>query len=88
MTEEGRELGHGAYGMVVEVMVKGLRCAENKLHPILYWKQAVQNKPKSQADLLRNACMQYSRLRHPNIIQMMEVYFPSIRQSYPLMVMG
>ena len=35
VTEEGRELGRGAYGVVVEVTVNGLRCAAKKLHPIL-----------------------------------------------------
>ena len=35
VTEEGRELGRGAYGVVMEVTVNGLRCAAKKLHPIL-----------------------------------------------------
>ena len=35
VTEEGRELGRGAYGVVVEVNVNGLRCAAKRLHSIL-----------------------------------------------------
>ena len=85
LAEENRELGRGAYGVVVEVMVNGLRCAAKKLHPILLeTSSAEQAKVSSQ---FVEECLQHSRLRHPNIIQMMEVYFPSIRQSYLFMVM-
>ena len=34
--ETGCELGHGAYGVVVEVYVNGMSCAAKNLHKVLF----------------------------------------------------
>ena len=85
VTEEGRELGRGAYGVVVEVTVNGLRCAAKKLHPILLETSSVERAKISSRFV--EECLQHSRLRHPNIVQMMGVYFPSPQAELPIMVM-
>ena len=85
VTEEGRELGRGAYGVVVEVTVNGLRCAAKKLHPILL-ETSSEERAKVSSQFAEE-CLQHSRLRHPNIVQMMGVYFPSSQAELPVMVM-
>ena len=83
--ETGRELGRGAYGVVVEVEVNGLRCAAKKLHPIL-----LETDPegcRAVSSRFVEECNQHSRQRHPNIVQLLGVYFPSPKAELPLMVM-
>ena len=85
VTEEGRELGRGAYGVVVEVTVNGLHCAAKKLHPILLETSSAERAKVSSR--FAEECLQHSCLRHPNIVQMMGVYFPSPQAELPLMIM-
>ena len=85
VTEEGRELGRGAYGVVVEVTVNGLRCAAKKVHPILLETSSAERAKVSSRFV--EECLQHSRLRHPNIVQLLGVYFPSPQANLPLMVM-
>ena len=82
---EGCELGRGAYGVVMEVTVNGLRCAAKKLHPILLESNSAERTKVSRQ--FAEECLQHSRLRHPNIVQMIGVYFPSHQAELPLMVM-
>lgn len=85
VTEEGRELGRGAYGVVVEVKVNGLRCAGKKIHSILL--QTSRDERAKLTSRFVEECLQHSRLRHPNIVQLLGVYFPSDQVELPLMVL-
>lgn len=83
--ETGRELGRGAFGVVVEVEVNGLRCAAKKLHAIL-----LETNPLEREGITSRfveECFQHSRQRHPNIVQLLGVHFPSPEASLPLMVL-
>ena len=66
-----RELGHGAYATVVELEYNGLKCAGKKIHELLLRQgdtsYTVQNFEKE--------CHMISRVRHPNIVQFLGVYF-------------
>ena len=83
--ETGRELGRGAYGVVVEVDVNGLPCAAKKLHKLLF----DQNKEARAAIASRYAleCLQHSRQRHPNIVQLLGVHFQSAKAELPMMIL-
>lgn len=83
--ETGRELGRGAYGVVVEVDVNGLPCAAKKLHKLLF----DQDKEARTAIASRYAleCLQHSRQRHPNIVQLLGVHFQSVRAELPMMIL-
>ena len=82
VTEEGRELGRGAYGVVVEMTVNGFHCAAKKLHPILLETSSVERAKVSSQFV--EECLQHSRLCHPNIVQLLGVYFPSHQAELPL----
>ena len=73
--ETGRELGRGSYGVVLEVDVNGLICAAKKLHDILL-EQDRQARARMGGQFVEEL-FQHSRLRHPNIVQLLGVYFPS-----------
>ena len=86
VTEENRELGRGAYGVVVEVKVNGLRCAAKKIHSILLQTASGNERAKLMSRFVEE-CLQHSRLRHPNIVQLLGVYFPSDQAELPFMVL-
>ena len=77
-------LGHGAYGSVSVVRVNALRCACKRLHDILAAEsRAVDQYPMVQRFV--DECIQMSKLRHPNIVQFLGVYFG--KSSIPSLVM-
>ena len=77
-----KELGRGSYGVVTEVKVNGLRCAAKQLHQVLL---------EAGHELIKcrfvEECLQHSRQRHPKIVQLLGVYFPSPQASLPLIVL-
>uniref|UniRef100_A0A1X7TCN4 Tyrosine-protein kinase n=1 Tax=Amphimedon queenslandica TaxID=400682 RepID=A0A1X7TCN4_AMPQE len=78
LKETGKELGRGAYGVVTEVIVSGTICAAKKLHPAIV-----------QGHTLRrfgDEVLLHSQQRHPNIVQLIGVYYPSHSQL-PMLVM-
>ena len=83
-----RELGRGTYGRVLAVSFNGLTCAAKEVHPILV-KAAGGRKDELQKlkkSFLRE-CVQHNRLRHPNIVKMFGVYYPSDQAVLPVLVM-
>ena len=85
VTVEEKELGRGSYGVVVEVNVNGLKCAGKKLHPIL-----LETSREECGQIIQQfveECFQHSRQRHPKIVQLLGVYFPSPQANLPLMVL-
>lgn len=70
VVETGKELEKGPHADLVELKYMGLRCAGKKFH-----RSAEDGKNK---DLLRRCtegCEVLSKLRHPNIVQFIGVYF-------------
>jgi len=85
-----KELGRGAYGRVYAVKYCGTICAAKEIHSILVEEVGDVEMRRTVESFLRE-CRQCSTLRHPNVIQFLGVYFPSVVaggvQRLPVMVM-
>ena len=87
------ELGRGAYGRVYAVNYHGTICAAKEIHSILVEGVGQAEMQRTVETFLRE-CRQCSKLRHPNVIQFLGVYYPSNtgsmrtgRMPLPVMVM-
>uniref|UniRef100_A0A1X7TMB3 Protein kinase domain-containing protein n=1 Tax=Amphimedon queenslandica TaxID=400682 RepID=A0A1X7TMB3_AMPQE len=76
--ETGKELGRGSYGVVIEVIVNGQRCAGKKLHNLISEGQVARK--FTEEALLHN--MQH----HPNIVDFLGVYYAP-HSTLPTLVM-
>ena len=72
--ETGKELGRGSYGEVREADWRGTRCATKRLHNVLLSVASRQGRNKPLVDFI-SECHTWSRLRHPNIVQLLGVVF-------------
>ena len=84
-----KEVGRGAYGRVYAVKYRGTVCAAKEIHPILT-EYAEETERKLIIESFQRECIQCSKLRHPNIVQFIGVYFSgyaSKRMEMPIMVM-
>ena len=92
VTELNRdELGRGAYGIVYAVKYCQTICAAKQIHSILV-EGTGQVKMQRTIESFMRECRQCSRLRHPNVIQFLGVYYPTgeggaNRMRLPVMVM-
>ena len=85
------ELGRGAYGRVYAVKYCGTVCAAKEIHSILVEGVGQVQMQRTIESFMRE-CRQCSRLRHPNVIQFLGVYYPTgaggaNRMRLPVMVM-
>ena len=86
------ELGRGAYGRVYAVKYCGATFAAKEIHSILVEGVGQVQMQQTVHSFLRE-CRQCSMLRHPNIIQFLGVYYPTlagvqgIHGRLPVMVM-
>ena len=89
LPEPERELGRGAYGKVYEVNYCETICAAKEIHSLLIEASGKEEK-QHIIDTFSRECHQCSRLRHPNIVQFLGVYYPeggAVRMRLPVMVM-
>ena len=77
-----RELGHGSYATVLELVYMGLICAGKKIHEVLL----KQGDTSYSACRFEEECRLLSQIRHPNIVQFLGVYFQQKVQA-PILVM-
>ena len=87
----GEELGRGAYGRVYAVKYCETVCAAKEIHSILVEGVGQVQMQRTIESFMRE-CKQCSRLRHPNVIQFLGVYYPTgaggaNRMRLPVMVM-
>ena len=86
------ELGRGAYGIVYAVKYCQTICAAKEIHSILVEGVGQVEMQRTIESFMRE-CRQCSRLRHPNVIQFLGVYYPPTgvgganRMRLPVMVM-
>ena len=94
VTELNRnELGRGSFGRVYAVKYCQTICAAKEIHSILV--EGVGHAEMQQTiESFMRECRQCSRLRHPNVIQFLGVYYPvktvvhgTSRMRLPVMVM-
>ena len=91
VTPTGNTIGAGSYGSVEEVAIPGALCAAKKIHHILA-KEDVHWVPKEVVDEnIRKfvaECRIMGRLRHPNIVQFLGLWFSQAEEScLPAIVM-
>ena len=90
--ELGRdELGRGAYGRVYAVKYCETICAAKEIHSILVEGVGQVQMQRTIESFMRE-CRQCSTLRHPNVIQFLGVYYPTVAgdadgMRLPVMVM-
>ena len=83
VTNTGKVIGSGAYGQVIEVYVYGTLCAAKEIHPILIRHDDAEHVKRSfQAE-----CVKSSRILHPNIVQVLGIYYPTPQAKLPWLVM-
>ena len=86
VTLTGKTIGCGSYGSVEEVTISGAPCAAKKVHDFLSkedpnWlekERADENIQKFVAE-----CKMMGRLRHPNIVQFLGIWFPPKESTLP-----
>ena len=85
------ELGRGAYGKVYAVKYCETICAAKEIHSILVEGVGQVQMQRTIESFMRE-CRQCSTLRHPNVIQFLGIYYPTVagganRMRLPVMVM-
>ena len=77
VTELNRdELGRGAYGRVYAIKYCQTICAAKETHSILV-EGVGQVEMQRTVKAFMKECRQCSKLRHPNVIQFLGVYYPT-----------
>ena len=71
-----KELGRGAYGLVYAVKYCETVCAAKEIHSILVEGVGQVQMQRTIESFMRE-CRQCNRLRHPNVIQFLGVYYPT-----------
>ena len=86
VTPTGRVIGVGSYGRVVEVRVHGTLCAAKEIHPILIENVTLKDLEFRKRSFLEE-CEYASRMRHPNLVQVLGIYYPTPQDKLPWLVM-
>ena len=90
--ELGRnELGRGAYGRVYAIKYCETSCAAKEIHSILVEGVGQVQMQRTIESFMRE-CQQCNALRHPNVIQFLGIYYPTVAgganmMRLPVMVM-
>ena len=77
-----KELGHGSYATVLELDYMGIKCAGKRVHHLLLRDEEITIVTQRFAE----ECHLLSRIRHPNIVQFLGVYFQE-GEIAPILVM-
>ena len=82
------EIGRGAYGAVKEVSVHGYGtpCAAKVVHEILLSHVSGEEYVKLKKMFIQE-CIHASKLRHPNLVQFLGIYYPNESASFPWLIM-
>ena len=89
VTFTGKTIGCGSYGSVDEVAIPGALCAAKKIHDVLSQEDSEWMAKETLDENVRKfieECKMMSRLRHPNIVQFLGVFFRPA-SSLPVLVM-
>ena len=86
---DGPDIGSGIYGRVYAVKYYGTVCAAKQIHDLLV-NQVDEDQVEPVKESFMKACVQCSKLRHPNIVQFLGVYYPddtNSRSQFPVIIM-
>ena len=75
-------IGHGSYATVLELHYMGLKCAGKKIHDVLLKKDSTTY----VTGRFEQECQLLARIRHPNIVQFLGVFFRE-GEEIPILVM-
>ena len=86
-----KEIGRGSYGRVFKVQYCEMPCAAKEIHANLV-DGVRQYELEHTAESFLQECLQSSKLRHPNVVQFIGIYYPPVPSDskslqLPLMVM-
>ena len=84
VTVTDEELGTGSYATVLKLDHLGLKCAGKKIHKVLLGEET--NSLTYTVRRFKDECQILSRVRHPNIIQFLGVFFQQ-GDHIPILVM-
>ena len=85
-TDDKAVIGRGSYGKVIKVYVHGTLCAAKEIHSILV-EQVTPRELEVTKQMFLSECVKASRILHPNVVQMLGVYYPSSQAKLPWLVM-
>ena len=79
------EIGRGSYAIVKKVRLHGTVCAAKVIHEMLLTDHTGdQSKPVQ--DFIRE-CFNFSKLRHPNLVQFLGVFYPNDAVTIPWLIL-
>ena len=82
----GTVIGKGSYGRVIQIYMHGTLCAAKEVHPILVEHVTARDFEATKHSFL-SECVKASRILHPNVVQMLGVYYPTPEARLPWLVM-
>ncbi|XP_065916156.1 serine/threonine-protein kinase TNNI3K-like [Dysidea avara] len=86
VTSGGKVIGRGSYGRVIEVYVHGTLCAAKEVHSILV-EGVTPAECEATSRSFLTECSNASRLHHPNVVQVLGIYYPTPEAKLPWLVM-
>lgn len=78
------EIGRGSYGVVKQVSLHGTVCAAKVIHEILLSDPTGDNSKPVQDFILE---LNFSKLRHPNLVQFLGIHYPDKAVTIPWLIM-
>ena len=82
----GRVIGRGSYGQVIEVYVYGTLCAAKEVHSNMIHNVSPRDFEAVKQTFLTE-CINSSRIHHPNVVQVLGIYYPAPQAKLPWLVM-
>ena len=79
-------VGRGSYGRVIKVHVHGTLCAAKEIHSVLSEQISPREFEVTKRKFL-SECIKASRVLHPNVVQMLGIYYPTPQAKLPWLVM-
>ena len=86
VTSTGKIIGRGAYGRAIEVYVNKTLCAAKEIHPLLV-ENASSQELEAMIKSFNEECSKASRIHHPNVVQVLGIYYPTPQAKLPWLVM-
>lgn len=84
--KKNEQTGHGAYGAVYKVSVRGIPCVAKRLHKVFMSAQVAAEEKTTMQEKFRRECAMLSKLRHPNVVHFVGVHFGQDKNDVTLLM--